>query len=129
MKIDLSPIIAVVGDSMDFSSVISAEELADIRGEYTVVRPAEINGKVTNIGNAYELSLVGNGEIIVSCARCTKEITVYPEFSLTETISPSIENEDNVVFNGNSVDITDLVLSAFLANIEYKYIKGMSNDC
>lgn len=78
-----------------------------------------------------ELSAHVDGEFLTNCARCLKELTIPVSFDFAETLTQNedaIEDKDSVIlFEGTTIDMSELVIGNLLLNLSYKYL--CSEEC
>jgi uncharacterized protein len=138
MTVNVSGILKVYGEKIDIDCGIDLHS-ADFLGEqYVFLTPVKVKGTVSNNGQALELKACASGTMRVQCARCCKELDVDVEFPVEEILAQddgTVSDEDDVVvFEGNDIDLDDIVLNNFLMNVQGKYLckedcKGLCPKC
>lgn len=138
MIIDVSSILKELGGKIDISDEISIPD-TDFLGEvYHFNNPVKVTGSIFNNGQALSFKAVCRGVMHTSCARCMKDIDVDIDFDIYEALARDdgtvSEESDLILFEGNTVDIDDIVMNNFLMNISGKYLckddcKGLCRIC
>ncbi len=130
MVIDLTGIINSVGLKKDFSGSLSLNEFEFSGEAYSFTQPLQVSGCIMNTGDTYELVALVSGYINLNCYRCTVDITKSFEFSINEKLTnsdDSEQNEDVVKFEGNILDIEDIIINNIFVNLSMKYL--CSDEC
>jgi len=131
MVINVSEILKVYGAKVNVDGDISLPETAFLGEDFVFTTPMHVVGNIVNNGKALELNADCSGSMKVHCARCTKEIEEKIEFSVNELLmkddGEDVGDEDIVLFEGYSIDITDIVINHFLMNVSGKYL--CDDDC
>lgn len=128
MICDVSTIMNVEGASASFSGELDEFMLApDVK-----VSKINLSGKITCSGGVLVLEATADAELLTSCARCLKEITVPVEFDFNETLvlsgQETTEDVDSVIFfEGKEIDVGEIAANNLLLNISSKYI--CRDDC
>jgi len=137
MIIDLSEIIKDYGGKMDISAPVQMNDTEFLGESFVFEKPLNLKGTIVNNTKSLEFTAKAEGEMQVHCARCNKPLTVPVKFRIHEILASEdseIEDEDTVVFSGEKLDITDIVLNSFLMNVSGKYLckedcKGLCLKC
>lgn len=131
MTVNVSGILKVYGEKIDIASQIDLHSADFLGEEYKFLKPVEVNGVISNNGQALELKASASGVMRVHCARCCKELEIEIQFPVEEVFvqdDGSVSDEDDVVvFSGNEIDLDDIVLNNFLMNVQGKYL--CREDC
>ena len=130
MIFDLSTVLNNDGASLDISGIISPEE--DVCGaDVAFEEGIKVSGKIVCRGNVLDLTASVAGEFQVACARCLKSLSQNVSFDFCETLAQEgteeIDVDSVIVFSGNTIDLTEIVVSNILLNLSYKYL--CSDDC
>lgn len=137
MIIDLSEIIKDYGGKMDVSASIEMDNTEFLGETFKFQKPLNIEGAIINNTKSLELSANAVGEMQVHCARCGKLIDVPVKFRIHEILvreGSDSEDDETVVFSGETLDISDIVLNSFLMSVSGKYLcsvdcKGLCPKC
>ncbi len=138
MIIDLSEIIKDYGGKMIISSPVKMDDTVFLGESFVFEEPFNVDGTITNNTKSLELKAKVEGKCRVHCARCGKPFCVSVKFRMNENLiseeSSVAEDDEAVVFSGEKLDITDIVLNNFLMNVSGKYLcnencKGLCHKC
>ena len=129
MNYDVSSILKVRG-----AKILIEENLENLShmfdGDLNVYN-VSVKGEIVNIGDVLEMSAKAEGTFKTECARCLKPIEKEFIFEFTEmlkNVDEEISDRDAVViFEGETVDISDIIRSNILVNLSTKYL--CSEDC
>jgi uncharacterized protein len=130
MIIDLSEIIKDYGGKMSVSAPVEMNDTDFLGESFVFEKPLNINGTIINNTKSLEFTAKVEGEMQVHCARCNKPFVVPVKFRVHEILASEdsgIQDDETVVFSGEKLDITDIVLNSFLMNVSGKYL--CSEDC
>ena len=107
IKVDVSQILAHVGDSQPFSLVVDAAAIDETTpwfgGNITV------SGEIVNLGNAFRFNARITGQASLECGRCLAVFEQQFDFSLEEELEP--EEIDPV---SGLVDIAETIRTALI---------------
>ena len=131
MLIDLSDIIKDYGGRLELNESFSMQSVSFLGEEFTFNEPLLLRGIILNNTKSLELKATVTGRAEVHCARCQKPMVVDISFPVSEILvredAEIAEDEDVVVYSGNSVELSDAVTNSFLMNVTGKYL--CSEDC
>ena len=135
MVIDVSSILKEFGGKISFDDKAEIPDLSFGGGDYHFKEPVSVKGSVSNTGGALALKADISGVMITQCARCMKDIDVPIEFKLSETLMRNDDgdgnvvpdDEDVIVFEGNTVSLDEIVEDNFIINLSPRYL--CSEDC
>ncbi len=130
MIIDLSDIIKDYGGKMNVSASVEMDDVDFLGESFVFDKPLVLKGTIVNNTKSLELSAKASGSMKTHCARCGKALDVPVEFDISEILArddAEITDEETVVFSGEKLDITDIVMNNFLMNVSGKYL--CSEDC
>ena len=129
MIYDVSSILKVTG-----AKICIDENISELSGEAEkdlVLYDISVNGEIKNIGDVLEFSAKAKGRLKTECARCLKSVCTEFEVEFTEmlkNVDEEISDKDAVVvFEGNSVELSDVIESNILVNLSTKYL--CREDC
>ena len=128
MMLDLSPVINYEG------KVLTVEKEIDFGAADTgfeFLKPVRVLGQVVNIGGRLELSATVSTKFLCTCDRCCGEFERDFECSFEEILKKESERTDDsldaVYFEGNSVDLGELVLNNIIVSFPSKLL--CREDC
>lgn len=131
MDINLSDIINNDGSEKSFCVKIELECVKYMGLELVFKDGAEVKGTVKNIGGVIKLTADVSGTLGTRCARCLKQIDKEFCTEIDETLvredTAFDENDDVIIFSGQSVPIDEIALNSILVGIETRYL--CSEDC
>ena len=133
MVIDVSSILKEFGGKIGFDDKAEIPDLNFGGSDYRFNEPLSVKGGVSNTGGTLVLKADVSGTVATQCARCMKDIDVPIEFTISETLMQSdegdaiSEDEDIIVFEGNTVDINEIVEDNFIMNLSPRYL--CREDC
>ena len=131
MLINLSDIIKDDGGKLEVSESFEMPKTAFLGEEFTFDKPLHLEAKILNNTKSLELKGKVTGEMNVHCARCGKLLTVALEFPISEILvredSNFTEDEDVIVYSGNSCELMEAIENGFLLNVSGKFL--CSEDC
>lgn len=129
MICDVSSILKVTGAKISVD-----EHIAELKGETEndyVFKDVKVSGEITNIGDVLEFGGKIFGRFETECARCLKptETEFCVEFTeMLKNVDEEISDKDAVViFEGNTVELSEIIRSNILVNLSTKYL--CSEDC
>ncbi len=138
MLLSLAKIIDRPGEKVPFELTLDFSEM-EFGFQYPVSEPVHAVGAIHNTAGVLQLDGTVETMLHCVCDRCAKEFE--REFSvpvhavLTDELQ-SVENEDEELFElvGDSVDLDDVVTTAFVLNMEPKFLcredcKGLCFRC
>ena len=138
MIIDVSSILKEFGGKISFDEKTEIHDLEFSGSDYRFKEPLSVKGGVSNTGGALSLKADVSGIMTTQCARCMKDIDVPIEFTISETLMRSDEDipedEEVIVFDGNTVNIDEIVEDNFIMNLSPRYLcredcKGLCPKC
>ncbi len=136
MILDLSPIVNIDGKRISIDFEI---DFADNDTGLCFLKPARVQGQLVNMGGSLELSARVDTEIRYTCDRCLECFDREFECSFEEVLKKedtrlADENPDAIYFQGNSVEIDDIVLNNIILSLPLKSLcseecKGLCPEC
>ena len=138
MILDLSTIVNFEGKRLDFDTEIDFCENQDI--DLKFLKPVKVFGNVINIGGSLELSASVSAEFSFECDRCCETFDEVFECSFDEVLkkedsrAEDDENPDAVYFQGNSIELDEIVLNNIIVALPLKRLckddcKGLCAKC
>lgn len=129
MICDVSSILKVRGAKVSIDENIP--ELSETEGKDAVFFDVSVKGEIVNIGDVLELSAKACGKFRTECARCLKPLETDFSIEFTEMLKNADEEMSDgdavVVFEGHTVELSDVIRSNILVNLSTKYL--CSEDC
>ena len=144
MIIDVSSILKEFGGKISFDDKVEISDLNFGGGNYRFSEPLSVKGGVSNTGGALSLKADVSGVMTTQCARCMKDIDISVEFTISETLMKSDdgdgrngtvpEDEDVIVFEGNTISLDEIIENNFITNLSPRYLcredcKGLCPKC
>lgn len=137
MIIDLSDIIKDYGGKMNVSASVEMDDIAFLGESFVFEKPLVLEGSIVNNTKSLEFKAKVCGNMRTHCARCGKELTVPLEFDVNEILTENesdVADGETIVFSGEKLDISDIVINSFLMNVSGKYLcsencKGLCYKC
>lgn len=138
MVIDVSGILKEFGGRLDVNGEVNMPDKSFLGEMYRFNEPLKVLGTISNNGKSLIFKADCTGKMHTSCARCMKDIEVKVNFTIDENLAAddgTISDEDDVIlFEGNEVDIDDIVMNDFLMEVPGKYLcsedcKGLCQSC
>ncbi len=136
MILDLSPIINNEGKRLELDTVL---DFGQTDCGICFKTPASLKGTLLNIGGSLELSAVAAATLECICDRCLETFEKPIEYSFEEVlkkedVNGEDENPDAIYFQGNSVEIDEIVLNNIILSLPIKNLcsedcKGLCPDC
>lgn len=129
MKINVFEIMRKKGEMLPFQLSESMENTEGYPDVVDFLKPVKVEGTLTNSGDFITLEGKGTVELQLPCDRCLKSVNVKVNFNLKEKFSNAGSNgkEEMEIFSGESIDISDVVRRAILANMPMKVL--CQEDC
>ena len=139
MIIDVSGILKESGGRMSVSEKVDLNTGEAFLGEvYRFREPISVEGSISNNGKSLIFRAECEGTLETSCARCLKDIEAKVTFPVDENLvrAEDSENadEDSILFEGNTVEIDEIILNSFLMNVPSRFLckedcKGLCAKC
>ena len=137
MILDLSPIINFEGKRLNFDTEL------DFCGEthpgLRFLKPVKVSGSVLNIGGSLELSAKVSAVLSFECDRCCETFSQEFECSFDEVLKKETskgddKNLDAIYFEGNAIELEDIVLANIIVELPSKHLcseecKGLCAEC
>ena len=129
MILNLKQIFSIVGDSREIACEIPIEELNNVKG-CNFSTPVRLNGKVHNRAGVVYLDYTASFGILHACDRCLKEYEKEYKLPFDHIVVPSVSSDDNddyIVADGESIDLTEIALTDILLQLPVKNL--CKEDC
>jgi len=120
MRVDLSDVMAAPGEKFPVRGEIDCGGM-----DPRLASPVLVDGYAESLGDTVDLNLNVSAKVATSCDRCMKPILEDVRFEMTETLKKHDElydtdNPDVSYFEGNGVDIDDMVYRSVFMNLPAK---------
>ena len=128
MKINLKQLFNITGESKDIRCSIPEDELSDIRG-YSFASPIEVNGRIYNKADVVYLDYSVDFTLSLVCDRCLKEFEKSYHFDFSHIVVPSVsvDNDEYIVAEGESIELNDIAVTDLLLQLPTKIL--CKEDC
>lgn len=134
MKINVSSVVGAVDSSMEVSGKIEISSINYNGEDIPVNAPIEVNAKITNTGNRLLIEGKIKADLKLKCSRCLESFDYILESDFEEELSNKEESDDVIHFEGDNLDITDIVVNNILLSLPMKALcredcKGLCPRC
>ena len=136
MRLDVQSIIHTPGGGIEFNEELDFSDV-DFGGVCPAVRPVSVVGTVRNIAGM--LSLTADVDTVLSCVcdRCGTPFDKPFHHSIERMLASELEDEENddiLLLEGGTIDLSELVREAFILNMDTKTLcredcKGLCPGC
>ena len=136
MRLDVKRIMNTPGGRIDLNEEADLSDV-DFGGVCPAVRPVLVVGQVRNIAGMLRLQLEVDTTLACVCDRCgttfDKPFHLSLEYLLAEELEDE-ENDDILLLEGGTIDLSELVREAFILNMDTKTLcredcKGLCPGC
>lgn len=123
MKINVACVKQEIGNSQVFHATIPSarfHEVMGANGEAAFVADSEVavEGQVANSGRGLEITGSIRATIKHQCTRCLEDFTTFVEIPFSEFFKETdvheLDGEDYIAFQGDEIDITDLLRDSII---------------
>ena len=136
MKINIAKLWQEIGAQEDFAFVW--KDLSEDGGEFSLIKPIQVNGHVSNQGNFLELVMRIKTEVMLPCSRCLDEVKLPLDLEVADqyyseaewsNLSEVDEEDSSAVFllAGDWLDLKKIVRENILLNLPMRII--CTPDC
>lgn len=134
MKINVSGILGRVNSSVDFDGNININSINYMGENILVNSPVEVKAKIVNTGNNLLITGNINAGLVLKCSRCLESFNYNLTSDFEEELSNKEFDEDIIHFEGDMIDITDIVVNNILLYLPMKAVcnkncKGLCPKC
>lgn len=130
MILQLRRLFERTGDRQDLDLIISLEELGEMGGSVCFAAPIKLKGLVSNIAGMVSLDYTAEFAVTHLCDRCLDEFNRDYTMSFSHILvrdGDSQDGGDDVFCPGCNLDVNELVISDFLAELPTKVL--CRDDC
>ena len=136
MRVSIVQLESDIGSSYPFIFTTSADEIDLVHETYSIEGKIEVKGSIVNTGKVYRVEGVIYCKKTFRCDRCLEHFVHDQKHSFDESYKKEAEDQNENVnyFNGEALDLTDLVrdvilLSQPLNNICSPDCRGLCMKC
>ena len=134
MKINVSSILKDVYSSIEAEGEVEIQLIHYNQEDITVNTPIKVKALITNTGDNLEIIGHIQADMILKCSRCLKDFNYVFNTDFEEEISNKVDAEDVIHFEGDTVDLTDIVVNNLLLALPMKFLcseecKGLCPRC
>lgn len=138
MNLDLSEILKNGEGVIPLSLELDMSDLEFMGEKFIFTTPLALNGTIKNNSKNLELNLTATGKMQVACSRCLEEFVTDVSFKVKEILMREDQelspDSDAILYEGYSVDLTEIVANSFFMNVEGQYLcdencKGLCHVC
>lgn len=128
MIINLKQLFSIVGESKILDRSIEKDELSYIR-DCNFISPINIKGKIFNRAGVVHLDYSVDFTLLTRCDRCLRELEKDYHFDFSHIVVQSLnsDNDDYVVADGESIDMSEIAVTDLLLQLPTKYL--CKEDC
>lgn len=128
MIINLKQLFNITGESKELECSVKEEELSAIRG-CSFASPVYIKGRIYNRAGVVHLDYAVDFTLLVTCDRCLKELKRDYHFNFDHIVVQSLNsnNDDYIVADGESIDMSEIAVTDLLLQLPTKYL--CKEDC
>lgn len=134
MKINVSNVLRNLDSRAEASGEVLVSHIDYMGEDIRVNKPIKVSAVAVN--NGRDISLTGKikADLTLKCSRCLKDFEYVLETELEEKLSKESGNDDAIHFEGEIVDLTDIVLNNILLSLPMKPVcredcKGLCPKC
>lgn len=136
MKLNLSKIIDVPGGRIPFEFALDLSDL-ELNFQHPVKNPLQVHGAVENAAGVLTLTAVLETTLSLVCDRCAAAFTQEKKLDIKAILADKpqdSENDDFFPLEGDSIDVSEIAVSAFVLDMEMKILcrpdcKGLCPKC
>jgi len=136
LKINIADILTEPGLSRSFEGSLTPGDISWQGETIRFKEPLYVTGKVTNSGTVLILTAEVRSRIILQCGSCLEDYEQNLDFSFEARLVRSSEddNPDLFVFEGNEIDLSEIVWEFLILEIPIKrrcreHCKGLCPNC
>lgn len=134
MKINVSSVSRSVDSTMEVTGGVEVSQIQFGSEDIIVKSPVVVNAVVLNTGDGLLINGTINATLTLKCSRCLEYFEYFLEAPFEETLSNKHNDGDAVYFEGDIVDIDDIVINNILLSLPMKFIcsescKGLCPKC
>jgi uncharacterized protein len=127
MKINVSSILKNINSSMEANGKIIVPSIDYKQEDIPVNTPIEVKALITNTGNHLLIEGKIKTDLTLKCSRCLESFDYTLENDFEEELSNNDDDDDSIHFDGDVVDITEIILNNIVLSLPMKVI--CSEEC
>jgi uncharacterized protein len=129
MKINVSSILRSINSSKEIDGHLEIPLIKYNGDEILVNTPVHVDAVITNMENNLIITGKFNAELRLKCSRCLEYFNLTIESDFEEQLSNKDEDEDEdvILFEGDTIDLTDIVINNILLSLPMKAV--CNDDC
>jgi uncharacterized protein len=134
MKVNVSRVLK----GKDYAQEIEEETsipVIEFKGQLIPVNsPVHVRARISNTGDRLLLNGTIKASVAMQCSRCLESFDYKVETDFTEELSNKDSGDDIVSFEGDTIDLTDIIINNILLSLPMKAIcdlncKGLCPNC
>jgi uncharacterized protein len=134
MKVNVSRVLK----GKDYAQEIEEETsipVIEFKGQLIHVNsPVHVRARISNTGDRLLLNGTIKVSVAMQCSRCLESFDYKVETDFTEELSNKDSGDDIVSFEGDTIDLTDIIINNILLSLPMKAIcdlncKGLCPNC
>lgn len=134
MKINVSSISRSIDSSMKVQGEVNVSQISYHSEYITIKSPIKVDATITNMGEYLLVKGFVNADLILNCSRCLENFDYGLTAPFEEEISNKKDDGDFIYFEGDVVDLTDIVVNNILLSLPMKFVcsencKGLCPKC
>lgn len=127
MKINVSGILRRAGATLKVDEKIKIDSI-DYKGDLIPVNsPVDVSAVITNTEGNLLITGKIKADLTLKCSRCLESFNYLFENDFEEELSNNDDSEDAIHFEGETIDITDIVVNNILLYLPISTL--CSEDC
>lgn len=129
MRLNLREIINIPGKSIVFEYAPPLNEL-EFEAIAHVCQEALVKGSVRNSAGILKFSADLEADLECICARCLSEFPKHISQHIDAVLADEVQDEENTdiyLLDGDYIDLDEVILTAFVLNMEQRFL--CSEDC
>lgn len=129
MKVNISNILKVNGESLDIEREEVLEGFDELGDDFVFDTPVKLNCKFTNMGGIVKMEGHLKVDYVVKCSRCLTNIRSSLEADLKEEFAQEgqIEDNDNYIYCDKVIELDKVLKDNIILNLPARQI--CSADC
>lgn len=127
MKVNVSRIMKNQGSFKEFEGNTELSPFEFSGENINVISPVVVKGRIENAGDNLKVSGLFKSKLKLRCSRCLEYFDYFMEGEFDEELSNKKDNEDTIHFEGESIDLSPIIVNNILLNLPIKIV--CSNDC
>lgn len=122
MKINVSGVLRSINSSIAVDGEIDVPSIVYMGDEISVNTPIKVSAKITNTGGSLLLAGRIYANLTLKCSRCLESFNYNFENDFEEELSNNSDDEDVVHFEGDTIELTDIIVNNILLYLPMKVV-------